>query len=104
VRFFTIKCFFSKFSRTKRKWVPEEDDALVVCMVDLHNVGTFNADTGFKADYLNELEKMLKKVLPHVMLKTKPDLKSRIRILKRDGVIVNDMFSGKNNSSFRPTY
>ncbi|MFQ6634632.1 hypothetical protein Gotur_010915, partial [Gossypium turneri] len=27
-------------------------------MVDLHNVGTFNADTGFKAGYLNELEKI----------------------------------------------
>ncbi|MFQ6656646.1 hypothetical protein Gotur_026664, partial [Gossypium turneri] len=43
---------------TKRKWVPEEDVALVSCMVDLHNVGTFNADTGFKAGYLNELEKI----------------------------------------------
>ncbi|KAG8483405.1 hypothetical protein CXB51_022246 [Gossypium anomalum] len=42
---------------TKRKWVLEEDVALVACMVDLHNVGTFNADTGFKAGYLNELEK-----------------------------------------------
>ncbi|MFQ6646626.1 hypothetical protein Gotur_020030, partial [Gossypium turneri] len=30
----------------KRKWVPEEDAALVSYMVDLHNVGTFNADTG----------------------------------------------------------
>ncbi|MBA0671957.1 hypothetical protein Goklo_029770, partial [Gossypium klotzschianum] len=94
--FFTIKCFFSKFSGTKRKWVPEEDDALeddalVVSMVDLHNVGTFNADTGFKADYLNEVEKMFEKVLPHAMLKTKPDLESRIRILKRNGVIVNDI-------------
>ncbi|MFQ6642737.1 hypothetical protein Gotur_018200, partial [Gossypium turneri] len=100
VRFFTIKCFFSKFSRTKRKWVPEEDDALVVCMVDLHNVGTFNADTGFKADYLNELEKMLKKVLPHVMLKTKPDLKSRIRILKRDGVISHKKVDQFKHRSF----
>ncbi|KAK5842915.1 hypothetical protein PVK06_005334 [Gossypium arboreum] len=42
---------------TKRKWVPEEDAALVACMVDLHNAETFNADTGFKAGYLNELEK-----------------------------------------------
>ncbi|MBA0671959.1 hypothetical protein Goklo_029770 [Gossypium klotzschianum] len=30
-------------------------------MVDLHNVGTFNADTGFKADYLNEVEKIVLK-------------------------------------------
>ncbi|MBA0553691.1 hypothetical protein Golob_012846 [Gossypium lobatum] len=43
---------------------------------------------------------MLEKVLPHAILKTKPDLELRIRILKRDGVIVNDMFSGKNNSGF----
>ncbi|MFQ6635198.1 hypothetical protein Gotur_010079 [Gossypium turneri] len=34
---------------TKRKWVPEEDVMLVACMVDLHNVGTFNVDTRFKA-------------------------------------------------------
>ncbi|KAK8274233.1 hypothetical protein V6Z12_D10G060900 [Gossypium hirsutum] len=69
---------------TKRKWVPEEDAALVSCMVDLHNVGTFNADTRFKSGYLNELEKMLEKVLPNAMLKAKPNIESRIRILKRD--------------------
>ncbi|MBA0879838.1 hypothetical protein Goshw_013076, partial [Gossypium schwendimanii] len=40
---------------TKRKWVPEED---VACMVDLYNVETYNADTGFKAGYLNELERI----------------------------------------------
>ncbi|MFQ6668585.1 hypothetical protein Gotur_034164 [Gossypium turneri] len=80
--------------------VPEEDSALVACMVDLHNVGTFNADTGFKAGYLNELEKMLEKVLPNAMLKAKPNLESRIRILKSDWSIVYDMLSGKNNSGF----
>ncbi|MBA0754599.1 hypothetical protein Gogos_019984 [Gossypium gossypioides] len=69
-------------------------------MVDLHNVETFNVDTGFKADYLNELEKMLEKVLPHAMLKAKPNLESRIMTLKRDWIIVYDMFSGKNNNGF----
>ncbi|MFQ6670489.1 hypothetical protein Gotur_035391, partial [Gossypium turneri] len=64
--------------------VPEEDAALVACMVDLHNVGTFNVNTGFKAGYLNELKKMLEKVLPNAMLKAKPNLESRIRTLKRD--------------------
>ncbi|PPD77792.1 hypothetical protein GOBAR_DD25283 [Gossypium barbadense] len=85
---------------TKRKWVPEEDVALVACMVDLHNVGTFNADTGFRAGYLNELEKILEKVLPNAMLKAKPNLESRIRTLKRDWSIVYDMLSGKSNSGF----
>ncbi|MBA0634104.1 hypothetical protein Godav_005230, partial [Gossypium davidsonii] len=79
------------------KWVLEEDVMLVACMVDLYNVGTYNADTGFKADYLNELEKMLEKVLPHAMLKAKPNLESRIRTLKRDLAIIYDMLSGKDN-------
>ncbi|MBA0660805.1 hypothetical protein Goklo_012768 [Gossypium klotzschianum] len=80
---------------TKRKWVPEEDVALVACMVHLHNVRTFNTDTGSKVSYLNELEKMLDKVLPHAMLKAKPNLESRIRTLKRDWTIVYDMRNGK---------
>ncbi|MBA0671958.1 hypothetical protein Goklo_029770 [Gossypium klotzschianum] len=62
-------------------------------MVDLHNVGTFNADTGFKADYLNEVEKMFEKVLPHAMLKTKPDLESRIRIVLKKSINSNIVVS-----------
>ncbi|PPD92515.1 hypothetical protein GOBAR_DD10545 [Gossypium barbadense] len=85
---------------TKRKWVPKEDAALVSCMVDLHNVGTFNADTGFKAGYLNELERMLQKALLNTMLKEKPNIESRIRLLKREWLIVYDMFNDQNNSGF----
>ncbi|PPD94131.1 hypothetical protein GOBAR_DD08836 [Gossypium barbadense] len=85
---------------SKRKWVPEEDAALVSCMVDLHNVGTFNADTGFKAGYLNELEKMLEKALPRAMLKARPSIESRIRCLKREWSVVYDMLNGQNNNSF----
>ncbi|MFQ6621739.1 hypothetical protein Gotur_002685, partial [Gossypium turneri] len=69
-------------------------------MVDLHNVGTFNADTGFKVGYLNELEKMLEKALPNAMLKAKPNIESRIRLLKREWSIVYDMLNGQNNSGF----
>ncbi|TYI84759.1 hypothetical protein E1A91_D05G389400v1 [Gossypium mustelinum] len=76
------------------------DVALVSCMVDLHNVGTFNADTGFKAGYLNELEKMLEKASPNAMLKAKPNIESRIRLLKKDWSIVYDMLNGQNNSGF----
>ncbi|PPD79091.1 hypothetical protein GOBAR_DD23978 [Gossypium barbadense] len=85
---------------TKRKWVPEEDAALVSCMVDLYNVGTFNADTGFKASYLNELEKNVREALPNAMLKARPNIESRIRLLKRDWSIVYDMLNGQNNSGF----
>ncbi|MBA0724709.1 hypothetical protein Golax_021375, partial [Gossypium laxum] len=84
VKLFTIKYFFFQNSKgNKRKWVPEEDVALVAYMVDLYNVGTYNADTGFKTGYLNELERMLEKVLPHAMLKAKLNLESMIRTLKK---------------------
>ncbi|MFQ6669027.1 hypothetical protein Gotur_034437 [Gossypium turneri] len=85
---------------TKKKWVLEENVALVACVVDLYNVETYNADTRFNASYLNELERMLEKVLPHAMLKAKPNLESRIRTLKMDWAAVYDLLSGKDNSSF----
>ncbi|KAK8259926.1 hypothetical protein V6Z12_D13G087800 [Gossypium hirsutum] len=69
-------------------------------MVNLHNVGTFNADTGFKAGYLNELERMLQKALPNAMLKAKPNIESRIMLFKREWSIVYDMLNGQNNSGF----
>ncbi|MFQ6635185.1 hypothetical protein Gotur_010587 [Gossypium turneri] len=40
-------------------------------------------------------KKMLENFLPNAMLKAKPNLKSRIRTLKRDWSIVYDMLSGK---------
>ncbi|MBA0843976.1 hypothetical protein Goarm_001112 [Gossypium armourianum] len=43
---------------------------------------------------------MLEKVLPHSMLKAKPNLESRIKTLKRDWAIVYDMLSGKDNNDF----
>ncbi|XP_040960022.1 uncharacterized protein [Gossypium hirsutum] len=60
----------------------------------------FNTDTGFKAGYLNELEKMLEKALPNAILKARPNIESRIWILKRDWSIVYDMLNGQNNSGF----
>ncbi|MBA0772152.1 hypothetical protein Gotri_007575, partial [Gossypium trilobum] len=75
---------FQNSRGTKRKWVPEENVTLVACMVDLPKVGTFNTNTRFKVDYLNKLERMLEKVLPHAMLKARPNLESRIRTLKKE--------------------
>ncbi|MBA0668445.1 hypothetical protein Goklo_001361 [Gossypium klotzschianum] len=69
-------------------------------MVDLYNVETYNADTRFNASYLNALERMLEKVLPHAMLKAKPNLESRIRTLKMDWATVYDLLNVKDNSSF----
>ena len=80
-------------SGTKRKWAPDEDVALVACMVDLHNVRTFNANSGFKAGYLGEFQRMLEKIFPHANMKAKPNLESRIRTLKKDWTIIYDMIT-----------
>ncbi|MBA0743925.1 hypothetical protein Gogos_006574, partial [Gossypium gossypioides] len=53
-------------------------------MVDLHNVGTFNADMRFKVGYLLKLERMMEIFLPHAMLKAKPILELMIKTLKKD--------------------
>ncbi|MBA0575129.1 hypothetical protein Golob_027859 [Gossypium lobatum] len=60
-------------------------------MVDLYNVGTYNADTRFKAGYLNELEGMLEKVLPHALLMVKPNLESKIRTAQTTADIVEEI-------------
>ncbi|KAA3487474.1 Chaperone DnaK [Gossypium australe] len=62
IRLFTINYnFYPKFSRNQKEMGLKEDTALVSCIVNLHNVGTFNADTGFKVNYLNALKRMLEK-------------------------------------------
>ncbi|MBA0611541.1 hypothetical protein Godav_012220 [Gossypium davidsonii] len=43
---------------------------------------------------------MLEKVLPHAMLKAKPNLELRISTLKRDWAIFCEMLSRKDNSGF----
>ncbi|MFQ6653170.1 hypothetical protein Gotur_024705 [Gossypium turneri] len=43
---------------------------------------------------------MLEKALPNAMLKARPNIESRIRLLKKDWLIVYDMLNGQNNSSF----
>ncbi|MBA0741532.1 hypothetical protein Gogos_014678 [Gossypium gossypioides] len=86
------------YQGNKRKRVLEEDVALIACMVNLHNVGTFNADTGFKIDYLNELEIMLENFLPRAMLKARHNLESNIKTWKNDWAIVYDILKGKDNS------
>ncbi|MFQ6646624.1 hypothetical protein Gotur_020030 [Gossypium turneri] len=43
---------------------------------------------------------MLEKTLPNAMLKARPNIESRIRLLKRDWSIVYDMLNGQNNSGF----
>ncbi|XP_031389451.1 uncharacterized protein LOC116202076 isoform X2 [Punica granatum] len=83
---------------SKRKWIMAEDAALISCMIDLRNMGSHNADTGFKSGYLPELEKMLFEKLPNSGIKARPHIESRLKTLKREWAIVYDMML--NTSGF----
>ncbi|XVF55695.1 hypothetical protein PTKIN_Ptkin06aG0057700 [Pterospermum kingtungense] len=69
-------------------------------MVDLRNIRSYNADTGFKAEYLLELERMLARKLTNANIKEKPHMKSRIKTLKKEWATVYDMVKGDNTSGF----
>ena len=69
-------------------------------MVELHNIGAYNADCGFRTGYLQELERMLLIKIPNGGIKAKPHIESRIRTLKKDWSIVYDMVYGRNTSGF----
>ena len=77
-----------------RKWTFDEDVILVSCMVDLHNIGNYNADTGFKTGYLIELERMMARKIPNCNIKGKSHIESRIKTLKRDWSTIFDMIQG----------
>ncbi|KAI4325768.1 hypothetical protein MLD38_031136 [Melastoma candidum] len=47
---------FYSYRASKRKWTQVEDSALISCMVDLYNLGTYRTNTGFRSGYLFELE------------------------------------------------
>ncbi|GAB4853166.1 hypothetical protein Ancab_017351 [Ancistrocladus abbreviatus] len=61
-------------------------------MVDLYNMGSYNADTGFKAGYLNELERMMSEKLPNSSLKAQPHIISRIKTLKEWSVVYDIVY------------
>ena len=83
-----------------RKWTVAEDEILVATMVELHNIGTYNADCGFRSGYLQELERMLSVKIPNGGIRAKPHVESHIRTLKKDWSIVYDMVHRRNTSGF----
>ncbi|XP_031116484.1 uncharacterized protein At2g29880-like [Ipomoea triloba] len=90
----------SATKQTKRKWTPEEDIILVSCLTEMHNVGKYNSDTGFKTGYLIELERMILEKIPNTTIKAKPHIESRIKTLKKEWGIIHDMVQGKDTSEF----
>ncbi|KAK9107356.1 hypothetical protein Syun_023367 [Stephania yunnanensis] len=82
----------SKTSR--RKWSHAEDVALVNVVVEIVASGVYKCDNGFKPGYLTKVEEALKITCPNSGIKARPHMKSRLKSLKKDWFIVNDMICG----------
>ena len=67
-------------------------------MVDLHNIGNYNADTGFKIGYLLELERMMARKKPNCNVK--PHIEFRIKKLKKDWSTIFGMVQRGGNNGF----
>ncbi|XP_038698185.1 uncharacterized protein At2g29880-like isoform X2 [Tripterygium wilfordii] len=90
----------SKKAKVQHMWTEDEDTILVNALLDIYNVGTYNADNGFKTGYLGALEKAIKDKIPETDIKAKPHIESRLKTLKKDFSIVYDMVYGPNTSGF----
>ncbi|KAK9098047.1 hypothetical protein Syun_025092 [Stephania yunnanensis] len=82
----------SKTSR--RKWSHAEDVALVNAMVEMVASGVYKYDNGFKPGYLTKVEEALKTTCPNSGIKARPHIESRLKSLKKDWFIVNDIICG----------
>ncbi|KAK9166608.1 hypothetical protein Scep_001799 [Stephania cephalantha] len=85
-----------------------EDLALLNAMAKMVNTRVYKGDNGFKPGYLTHLEEALKISCPTSMTKERSYTESRIKTLKRDWFIVNDMIHEVKHSSsgfgFNSTY
>ena len=72
----------------------DKDVILVLCMVDLLNIGNYNANTRFKTGYLLELERMIALKISNCYIKGKSHIECRIKTLKRDCSTIIDMIQG----------
>ncbi|KAK9162512.1 hypothetical protein Syun_003414 [Stephania yunnanensis] len=79
----------SKTSR--RKWSHAEDVALVNVMVEMVASGVYKCDDGFKPGYSTKVEEALNTTCPNSGIKARPHIESRLKSLKKDWFIVNDM-------------
>ncbi|KAK9083145.1 hypothetical protein Scep_029616 [Stephania cephalantha] len=63
-------------------------------MVEMVASGVYKCDNGFKPGYLNHVEEALKITCPNSGIKARPHIESRLKSLKKDWFIVNDMICG----------
>ncbi|WOK99470.1 hypothetical protein Cni_G08182 [Canna indica] len=88
----------------KHRWTPEQDAALIDCMLDLKNDPFWSAGEGnnFKPEFLNQLEKMLEAKLPGCGIKAHPQIHSRHKLLKTQYNAIYDMLHQSSGFGWDP--
>ncbi|KAL8540885.1 hypothetical protein ACS0TY_002215 [Phlomoides rotata] len=75
-----------------RSWSRVEEDALIHCLTDIVNDG-WKAENGFKAGFLQELEKGMRKTLPCTDIVANPHINSKIHVWKKAYSALTDLMS-----------
>ncbi|XP_024977598.1 uncharacterized protein At2g29880-like [Cynara cardunculus var. scolymus] len=86
--------------RNYQVWTNIEETKLVEALVTMVNTGAFKADNGFKSGYLTYLEQALKESLSGSDILGKPNVESKLKIMKKDWIVVHDMINGSYTSGF----
>ncbi|KAL8518370.1 hypothetical protein ACS0TY_009667 [Phlomoides rotata] len=81
-----------KCVRGRRSWSKVEDDTLIHCLINIVNDG-WKADNGFKAGFLRELEKKMRKMLPGSDIVANPHIHSKIHVWKKECGALSDLLS-----------
>ncbi|KAL8463379.1 hypothetical protein ACS0TY_034153 [Phlomoides rotata] len=81
-----------KSTRGRRSWSRVEEDALIHCLTDIVNDG-WKADNGFKAGFLRELEKGMRRNLPATDILANPHINSKIHVWKKEYSALSDLLS-----------
>ncbi|KAL8485348.1 hypothetical protein ACS0TY_027592 [Phlomoides rotata] len=81
-----------KAVRGRRSRTKAEEDALIHCLIDIVNDG-WKAENGFKAGFLRELEKNMRKMLPGTNIMANPHIHSKIHVSKKEYGALSDLLS-----------
>ncbi|KAL8465035.1 hypothetical protein ACS0TY_034494 [Phlomoides rotata] len=91
----------AKSVRGRRSWSKIEEDALVLCLTNIVIEG-WKSENGFKAEFLRELEKAMRKIIPQTDLLATPHTNSKIHVWKKEYGVLSDLLS-KSGIGWNPT-
>ncbi|KAL8549416.1 hypothetical protein ACS0TY_008304 [Phlomoides rotata] len=82
----------AKSVRGRCSWSKIEEDALVLCLTNIVIEG-WKSENGFKAGFLRELEKAMRKMIPQTDLLATPHINSKIHVWKKEYGALSDLLS-----------